>query len=259
MEQLIPILKLYGAALIGYGFIYFVVLRLYNNPNFKKMSFVSLIVGATLLVITIAGIVYDYIRNKIIIPFSFLQPYYAFLVMCIFMMVIIPLVFYSMGKSRHQTFRMFAYKREKQKSHKEPTIKDKIEAVYVCFIHNGNYLLRQVKVNDTNFYTSYIVNLNKNILFHDEMVLSIIENLGLKDKFEDEKILYNLAGEVTVHNNKKDLHYYCYTIELDEIPVALKDYIEISPYELMNYNLNDFDKQVLYHIVLRDYFKIELR
>ena len=252
MELFFQILKVYGASLIGYGFIYFVALRLFNNSNHKKNAIFSLIVGISLLLITLGFYVFDSIRFNVIWHYSFKEPYYVFLNTCILLNIIIPVTFLILSKSRKQKF-----VRAEKVIKVTPTIKDVNEAVYYVFTHNNNFLLREIIIDNKDYYSGNFVKLGGETSFHDVMISKIIDSMNIKEYSQNIEIS-KLVGEVKVKGKGKDMHYYCYTIDVDEIPEKLKNFKEISPFDLVNYNLSDFDKQILYHIILKDYFKIEM-
>ncbi len=257
MELFIQLLKLYGAGLLGYGFIFFVILRLYNSKNYLRMALASLITGLSLIILTILGIMFDSFREgALFVAYSFIQPYYVFFNVAILLTFALSLTFFIMGKKRRQSFRSFPYK-VKKTTKPIPTIVDEHEFVYVVFKRNDNYLLKKIKVSGEDYYTTLIEKLNNKIFFHDEMIKHIIGQFGLREESHNHDVNYKLVGEVTKHE-KIDNHYYCYVVNVEEINDKLRDYVEINPYDLINYQMNDFDKQILYHIILKDYFKIEL-
>ena len=121
MELFLRLLKLYGAALIGYGFIYFVVIRLTYTRNFKKLAFRSFITGFVLSIITFGAILFDAIKNKsFIVNYNLTEPYFVFLNTIVLMTVIISTVFLIMGCRRNQRLMIKKPKVEKAK----PTIND---------------------------------------------------------------------------------------------------------------------------------------
>ena len=250
MELFLQLLKLYGGAILGYGFIYFVALRLWRTSNYKKMALRSSIVGLILSVLTFGGIVYDAIRNNsFVVNYSFTEPYYVFINTIVLMTIIISLVFFLLGFRRKQKF--VSFKQPKQEASK-PTINDYKDNIVVVFMHNNNFLL--LKKDDS--YSTYKEKINRTI-FHDEAISKIIGDFGIREVSHNFDIKYENVGEIKV-KGKIDNNYYCYKIEVDEISSKLKDYIEVSPFDLVNYNISELDKQVLYHIVLNEKFKIEM-
>ena len=105
-EELVLFFKHSGAALIGLGFIHFVVLRLCNNLNNVKRALISLIVGIVETIIIVVGILVDNYK----LPFFESLWYYAFLIMSILLMIVVPIVNFIIGKSRHQQFRNYHIK-----------------------------------------------------------------------------------------------------------------------------------------------------
>ncbi len=250
MELFLQLLKLYGGAILGYGFIYFVALRLWRTSNCKKMAIRSLIVGSILSLLTFGGILFDAIRNNsFIVNYSLTEPYFVFINTIVLMTIIISLVFYLLGFRRKQKF--VSFKAPKQEAVK-PTINDYKDNIIVVFMHNNNFLLDK----KDDLYSTYKEKLNKTI-FHDEAIVKIIGEFDIREVSQHFEIKYESVGEVTV-KGKVDNNYYCYKVEVDEIPNKLKDYVEVSPFDLVNYNISELDKQVLYHVVLKEKFKIEM-
>lgn len=251
-EELILFLRHAGAALIGLGFIHFVVLRLCNNINNVKRALVSLIVGIVETIIIVVGILVDNYK----LPFFENLYYYAFLIVSILLMIVVPIVNFAIGKSRHQQFRNYHIKIVNEKKKEKPTIRDKEEYVYYIFKYN-DYILLKKKVNDgKNYYYGEVVKLDK-IIFHDEMIKEIINKYKLEEYNEDNVIDAKQIGEA-LKVGKKDKHYYCYMIEINDMVSALEEFELVSVYDLFRYNLEDFDKQIIFNLILREPFKIEV-
>ena len=257
MELFIQLIKLYGAGLLGYGFIFFIVLRIYNSKNYLRMALASLITGLILVILTASAIAVDsFKKGALIVDYSFIEPYYVFFNVAVLLTIIITLIYFIICKFRKKSFRGFYYKVKKTVVVK-PTIKDKKDYVCYVFRHNDNFLLRKIKVDNEDYLSTNIEKLSNKIVFHDEMIKHIVAEYGLREDSHNHEMNYKLVGEVIKHD-KFDHHYYCYVINVEEVVDKLKEYDEVSPYDLMNCKLSDFDKQVLFHIILKDYFKIEL-
>ena len=251
-EDLILFFKYAGAALIGLGFIHFVVLRLCSNINNVKRALVSLIVGAIETIVIVIGILADNYR----LPFFDNLYYYAFLIVSVLLMIVVPIINFAIGKSRHQQFRNYHIKIVKEKQKEKPTIRDKEEYVYYIFKYN-DYVLLKKKVNGgKNYYYGESIKLDK-IIFHDEMVNEIINKYKLEEYNEENVISANQIGEA-LKVGKKDKHYYCYMIEINDLVSALGEFELVSVYELFRYDLEDFDKQIIFNLILREPFKIEI-
>ena len=250
MELFLRLLKLYGAAFIGYGFIYFVVIRLVFTRNFKKLAFRSFITGLVLSLLTFGGILFDAIKNNsFVVNYNLTEPYFVFMNTIVLMTVIVTTVFFIMGCRRNQRFaNMKMPKVEKAK----PTINDYKDNIIIVFMHNGNFLLKKLDEE----YSTYKERLN-HIHFHDEAVNKIIGDFEIRESSNHFSVNYENVGEVLV-KGKVDNKYYCYKIELDEIPKALESYVEVGPFDLFECKLSELDKQVLYHVVLKEKFKIEM-
>ena len=120
----IEFLKNAGAALIGLGFIYFVVIRLFTNFNHLKKSLVALIVGLVQTAIIVIAIILDGFNYPLDLTHLW---YYAFLIVSVLLMIAIPIIYLAIGKSRHQQFRNYHIKIVNEKKKEKPTIRDKEE------------------------------------------------------------------------------------------------------------------------------------
>lgn len=249
----IEFLKNAGAALIGLGFIYFVVIRLFTNFNHLKKSLVALIVGLVQTAIIVIAIILDGFNYPLDLTHLW---YYAFLIVSVLLMIVIPIIYLAIGKSRHQRFRNYHLKIKKQQEKVVPTIKEKDEYVYYVFKCKEHYLLKSKVVEGNKLYYSEQEKLNK-IIFHDEMINNLIEKYQLNVFNKENVILTEQIGEVLV-KGKKDKHFYCYLIEIEESVDTLNEYEMISAYDLFRYNMEDFDKKILFHIILKEKFKIEM-
>ena len=143
---------------------------------------------------------------------------------------------------------------EREARMQKPTIKDEVEYLYLAFRYQGNFLLKEVENKDgVSEFGGLVVKFQRNDFFHDEFVKKVIET------FELDCMDKKLAGTVIQKkNDKTNNKYYVYDIELNSITSKIDDLKPVSPTVLYGYNMSDFNKQVLFHVILRDYFEIEV-
>lgn len=245
------VLKMYGAAILSLGLIFFILMRLFTRHNSMKNSIVALIIGVIISSIIGTFMIIDY-ENGIKYPFSFNSTYYAFIITSVALTIFSPIICLIIGKTKKQKLKDLSKEYQKAKPKPQPTINDEVDNLYLAFKHDGNFLLKEMERNGIIEYTSLIVKFPKNSFFHDDLIGKVIDDLKLDIN------TYKFVGEALKKGEKKDENYYCYIIDINEITEKIDDYKEISTLELYNYNLSDFNKQIIYHMILQDNFKIEV-
>lgn len=249
--------KYLGAAFISYAVIFFVALRIQNNSNSMKRALLSLFVGIGIIILNVIGILIDF-KVYNVSKLTDLGAYLAFPMLAVLATIILPLIFFLMGKSRHQQLHNiheeYRMKKIKEEKMQKPTVKDETEYLYLAFRYQGNFLLKEVKNrDDKSEFGGLVVKFHRNDYFHDEFIDKVIEafELDVMDK--------KLAGTaIQKKDDKTNNKYYVYDVELNSITSKINDLVPVSPTVLYGYNMSNFNKQVLFHVVLRDYFEIEV-
>ena len=122
--------------------------------------------------------------------------------------------------------------------------------MYIILKYNNNFLLKKVEEKEDIYYKSIVVKFPHNEFFHDELVNQYIDNNSL------DVVSYSQVGKAVKHD-KKDMVYYCYKILLNSYPNKL-DLEEVDSYKLINMNLNDMDKKILFTSIVENEFDIKL-
>ena len=58
--------------------------------------------------------------------------------------------------------------------------------------------------------------------------------------------------------DKLDKHYYCYMIEINQINESFEEFEMVSVYDLFRYEMDDFNKKIIFHLILKEKFDIEI-
>lgn len=239
-------IKYFLAALVMVGFVYFILLRAISTKNYKRKALYILISGMVLFLFFVGGLIYDIINELIIFkdaPFY----YFAFLVVSLAFVIFFPLYYYIKGvKSRQRLITKFIKKQTSIPEHK-----DKKEMLYLILNYNGNILLKKTNEKEEEIYNTIIVKFGSTDFFHDEFVNKVIYKLGLNVSNQ------TFIGTAT-KAGKKDEVYYCYSITVEEITKEIESFIEISKFDLLNVNLNDIDKSIIYTSIIESNFNIKL-
>lgn len=241
-------LKYFLSAFLCMGFIYFLIIRAMKNTNYMRKAIFSLISGSIITIIFIGGFIYDLSTDNVPYPNGKYDiTYFAYLIASIIYTLLFFVIFFIKAHSRKQKFKMVKNKKEKV----VPTIKDKKEFVYIIFKLNGNILLNKEIINDIDTYNSLVIKFPHNEFFHDEIVKKFIKdnNLDCSD--------YKLIGKAIKHD-KKDNIYYCYQINLNQKTAFLNDYLEINLTDLVNMNLEEIDKKIIFTSIIQKDFEIDL-
>lgn len=253
-------LKALGAAFVVYSLIFFIVIRMFQNTNSKKNALISLITGGALILINIIGLLIDYylygFSNEYV---NARYPFFAFPILSVVYTIVLTLIFFIIGTSSHQKLRNIhaEYKRKEERKIKEEakhvTIKDEDNYLYLALKYNGDFILKEVVNNDNVTYGGLVVKFPRNEFFHDELIREALSSL----KIDYER--YESSGvAIEAKNEKKNRKYFVYTIYLNSIPNNLGSLKQISPMVMYQYNLSDINKEILFHLVLNEYFEIEV-
>ena len=249
--------KYLGAAFIAYALIFFIALRIQNNSNSMRRALLCLFVGVGIIAINVIGIVIDVVYYGLN-DLNDLGPYLAFPILACLATIVLPLVFFLIGKNHHQQLKNiheeYRVKKIKEEKKQKPTVKDEIEYLYLAFRYQGNFMLKEVKnKDDKSEFGGLVVKFHRNDYFHDEFINKVIEAFELD--VMDKKMVGTVIQKRDDKSNNK---YYVYELELNSITSKIDDLQAVSPTVLYGYNMSEFNKQVLFHVVLRDYFEIEV-
>lgn len=241
-------LKYFASAFLCMGFIFFLIIRAFKNTNYIRKSVFILISGVVIMLIFIGGFVFDVVTNNVPYPTGkFDITYFAYLIASFFYTTLFFVINFVKGRKGRQRFKVKITKREKV----VPTIKDKKEYIYFIFKLNGNILLQKYVKDEVEEYASINMKFPYGEFFHDEIVKKYITDKQL------DVVEYKLIGKATKHE-KKDNIYYCYEIDLNSKNKELSNFEEISLQNLMNYNINDFDKKIIFTSIVEKNFDINL-
>ncbi len=236
-------LKIFGAALIMFGFIYFILIRAINTKNYKRKSIYMFISGMILVLFFIGGIIYDIITGN----FNYYKTkidYFVFLIIAILYVSFFSIFYYIKGRKMKQKFNSNFNKKKAT-----PTIKDKKEYVYIILKYNNDFLL--VKDNDANLYKGIVLKFTHTDFFHDEIIKKYINDYNLN------VLSYQFIGKAK-KVLKKDNIYYCYKIILNEIPDIKNNFEIVDGVKLIDLPMQDDDKKIIYNSVVNDNFEITL-
>ena len=256
----IHFLKALGSAFIVYSLIFFVVLRIFKTANSKKNAIIILITGSVIILINGIGLLLDYLTNGLVD--AYIEKYYyvfAFPILSVIYTFILTMIFFIVGTSKHQQLRNVhaEYKRKEEKRIKEEakkvTIKDEENYLYLALKYNEEFILKEVISDEVKAYGGLVVKFPRGEYFHDELIRDALKSL----KLDYEK--YELSGSVSERREeKKNRRYFVYTIYLNSIPENLGSIKQVSPLVMYQYNLSDINKEILFHLVLNEYFEIEV-
>lgn len=115
--------------------------------------------------------------------------------------------------------------------------------LYLVLEYKNEYLLRKHKET----YSGMIIELKKGN-FHDVEINSILKRYGVEGSN------VTLYGEY-VDTTKKEIHY-AYLINLDK-SIEIKKYESVYYSKIRFLEMSDFDKEIVYRVLIKDKFEIE--
>ena len=224
MDKLIVnILITFAISLAFIGLIYFILNKAFIRKGIRTRFFINLFFGLVLFFIFVISFVVDYKGGNIL-------GYYRHLVLII-VSFIYPFIIllYFIKRIKYTNIRIIRPK----------TNRNNNLFLYILFKYKEGYLLIRKK----DLYRGYIYKIKKS--FHDEA----LEEVFTKLSFDVMKKQYR--GKI---NNKGKI-YYCYLINVENI---ISGFEEINMYELVNLKVEDFDKQAILSIILKEDFNISI-
>ncbi len=238
-------LKAYGAAILLIGLIFFIGNRAIHTANHKRKALYIGIFG--LVIIVFFGLGY-FIEKYAYLDLISANQDLIFLIVTV--VITVSFVTYDIikGFSRREQFASFQKPKEKQ----IPTIKNKQQYLYFVFRYQDSFILREIEEkNQPIHYTGYVIKFPKGEFFHDEFSSKILEEMHIDSKYAKK------IGTATIHENK-DQVYYCYVVDLENEFQDMTGFKTIKMQDLIHYSMNSFDKSILYRVILREDFDIEM-
>lgn len=242
INEILLFIKAYGevvvyAALI-IGLIFFITYGVMkNHTNYVTRGFVYILVGGVLLILFVAATIIDY-TQKIEANLG-LFSYLLFIIVTFIYTLTLGLTNIIRGKRSYQRL---SFKKIK------PSVNRNIaQHVYVVFKCGSKVILKKGKEK----FSGFISNLDKSHLFKDERLLELLKKYNVSQN-DDE---FKESGIVTVNGKKVNL-YYCYLIEIPTISDELALEEVIDQYDLVTLPMDDFDKELVLRILMREPFKL---
>lgn len=210
------------------GLIYFIFNNALGRMKYKIKSIIILVFGIALAI----GFYFAYRYDLIHEMYADKEDYFIYVIinivysLCFFIYYILIKNPYAM-KFSHKTTSKVYYK----------------DYLYIVFKHEDNYLLTKKKemYSGLNFPI-------KRTEFHDDVISKIINEAKISN-YQIEKIgTYKMTL-------KKEIHTI-YLIDLFE-NIIYKDFIQINKKEIMNLPMDNFDKEIIFRIIIGESINIE--
>ncbi len=217
------------AALAIVGLLFLILSGIVSKYRYKARALVFLIFGLVLSLIFLGTYLIDVSMNKI--QYSLLH-YYSFIgAPLLYTIILVPILF---NKGR----------RHYERGIKVKTILDKKDVLYILYDYNDCIYLN-------NHHQGITYNLGKKD-FHDDVIKKIANKY--KSSIKEENI--EKIGEYII-KGKKDTIYHCYYAKLDK-ELVQNDYSLYNKVEVVNLNFNNLDRQIIFRILLKENFKVEI-
>lgn len=221
--------------IIFMAIIYLIINRALDNLSHRKKAVIIFFIG-----LTISGIFYlayylDF-KNGQMAPEVYYLSYIG-----INLVIAFGTLIYNFIKYKKNKFDRYKYNR---RTKIEPTSKVHFkEYLYLVFEYKNEYLFKKRK----EIHSGLNFRLKKES-FHDEEINSILRKHGA-----DESV-FNLVGKYT-NNKTKEIHHV-YLINLNvEINIRGCEFVQYSKVRFLE--MNDFDKEIVYRVLIKEKFDIE--
>lgn len=243
-QELIPYISYYGEIILyltlAIGLIFFICYGIVkNNYNYVTRGFVFFLLGIVLTLILVIITIIDTQSNQMGNTGVF--SYIALIAITVIFTLCFGLPPIIHGKRCCQKLSI-----KKQK----PSInRDIIQHVYIVFKCRNNIILKKNKEEITGFDYK----MDKRHLFKDEIIKDVLNNYNLSMIYDEP----NEVGISTV-NGKRPNVYNCYLIEVDDISEELSKEYVVDQFDIINLEIDDFNKKLILKILMREEFRLYL-
>lgn len=221
---LINILITLGISLAALGLVFYILNKAFAQKGYKNRFFMNLFFGIFLTTIFIISFIVDYKGENIF------KYYYRHLILVIVSFAYSLLIITNiLKKIKYTNIRIIKPKNRISGN----------DYLYVLFKYKDGYLLKKRK----ELYQGYIYKMKTN--FHDEAMEEVLKKFSLN--------IDNKQYKGKISNGDKI--YYCYLVEVDQNITGLE---EVNMYDLVNLKADDFNKQAILSIILKEDFNIAI-
>jgi hypothetical protein len=213
---------------MGLGLLFIIINGAIRNLHYRTKALLNLFVGLILSGIFIAALIYDYTGGL----WTDYLSYWIYIGVSLVYAI-------SLG------FRAFRFRKPRNRSSVH-SYREYLFLLYRC----GTEIYLE---NKKDQYQGIIVRMKDNN-FQDEMIKSLNERF-LVNRFGSTEADVTCLGKVTIH--KKREIYHCYIAELKK-ETAIEGLEKINAYQVQNLLMDELNRQIVYRMILRDPFTIEL-
>lgn len=223
----LEIIRALVASLFICALLFFIFNNAVNTANFKRKGLYNIIFGIVFNVGFLIGYLYDRSHNIAI------SKVYIFPLVFDVLLIILVIINLVKAKKYNHSF--------KANINKSPNEQNFLYLVY----QNGNDLFLERKQEG---YGGKIIPFERKVLFYDEMLEKYFE----KQKMTIKKA--HMMGRYRIIKKKHNI-YFCYLIDVDNKEVL--NFTKLSKYDIINVEMNDFDKKIILNMLLNKEFDIE--
>ncbi|HEY8395843.1 MAG TPA: hypothetical protein VIK96_03605 [Bacilli bacterium] len=218
------------SAVLGIGLVFFILNGAINNVRYKRRGIINLCVGFLLSAAFVVAFIFDYKEGEHWLTY---YNYYLFILMPLVYGII--LAYYFMLHMRGRPLIM---------SKKNISKYYFTDYLYVIYRYENDICLEQKNEK----YRGIVCKI-KGGEFHETCIHNLNRKFDIKGRIEIDKI-----GKVTYKTERKT--YHCYQIRLSE-PQAIKRLQAVNAYQLVNMPMGDFDKEILFRLIVGERFDID--
>lgn len=214
---------------LGLGLVFFLLNKALKNTNYKVKGFTNITVGIILAIIFGIALWFDYRGGNII---TLYYPYFLF---------IITTLAFGIGYG----YNYLIYKRGRSPLRKKTISKYYFTDYIYMFYRYDNIIYLQ---NKKNKYFGLSFKL-KPTDYHDSFIMDVNKKYNINSQINVQKI-----GKLTSKEKRKI--YHCYVVNLFD-DLDIKNLEKVNAYKLTDYQMDDFDKNLMFRMILRDQFDID--
>lgn len=228
MDSILNIMYSLISGFMGLGLLFIIINGAIRNLSYRSKALLNLLVGLVLSGIFMAALIYDNHGGL----------WTDYLVYWIYIGV-------SLTYALALGFRAFRFRKPENRS----SVHSYREYLFLLY-RFGTEIYLEVKKEQ---YQGIVVRMKERD-FPEEMIKSLNEHY-LTNRFGSTEADVTRLGKVTV--SKKRETYYCYTAELKK-ETAIEGLVKINAFRIPNLSMDTLNRQIIYRMILRDPFTIEL-
>lgn len=227
-------LKLIGSIAVVIGFLYFILFNALRTANYMKRMFITLIITILLLVYFCIGFISD--LEKELTKLGMIR---NISILCTIFVYGISFIIYFIIKAKKYNHHLVKPNKFSQSNTEQ--------FLYILYRYQNDYFLKE---SDEKLGAE-IIKFDHKCFFYDDMIKRHLIKNNIK------AINDKMYGTASIYKKKK-ITFYCLEVDLESVSSYFDEFKTISKLDLSTLELSDFHKALIYRMLIKEHFNIEL-